>query len=228
MTKSRGIHDMHGCRNTRAYAIWSGMRSRCNNPNSPAYSNYGARGISVAPEWERFSTFIADMGHPADGMTLERVDNDKGYSKLNCVWATRTEQGRNKRNNVLITIGRETLPLSVWAERYGIAYKTAHMRLRKGWSPEDAVKTPLITQRAGIKRNVPLHKASAEMVSVSGELMTLKSASEKAGLAYDTVCQRIKKGWAISDALSAPPHRGKRDKGTERGVKFREFAGEMA
>ena len=94
-------------------------------------------------------------------MTLERVDNDKGYSKGNCVWADRTTQGRNKRNNVLLTIDGETHPLSVWAERSGIAYQTVHMRLRKGWTPEAAIKTPLVTVRKGIPRGTKLHAFGA-------------------------------------------------------------------
>lgn len=159
MTKSRGIHDMHGGKHTPAYGVWCSMRSRCNNPNTRAYADYGARGITVDPSWSRFSNFIADMGHPPSGMTLERKDNSKGYSKENCIWATRTTQGRNKRNNVLLTVDGETHPLSVWAERSGIPYKTLHMRIRKGWLPEDAVKIPLITVRKGIPRGDKIHKA---------------------------------------------------------------------
>lgn len=162
MTKSRGIHDMHGGHGTRAYGVWCSMRSRCNNPNSHAYADYGARGITVAANWSRFSGFIADMGHPAPGMTLERTDNDKGYSKENCIWATRAVQSLNKRSNVLLTIDGETLPLSVWAERVGLKYATVHQRLVKGWTPEDAVKTPLVTARKGIPRGEKIHKSGAE------------------------------------------------------------------
>lgn len=158
MTKSRNIYDRHGAHNTPAYGVWSSMRARCNNPNNPAYDDYGARGITVCDTWSKFSAFLADMGHPPPGMTLERRGNDLGYSKENCVWASRTEQGRNKRNNVLITIDGETHALSVWAERLGLKYGTIHRRLIMGWSPEDAVKTPLITKRKGIPRGVKLHK----------------------------------------------------------------------
>lgn len=222
MTKSRGIHDMHGGKHTRAYGVWCSMRSRCNNPNSPAFANYGGRGISVDPRWNKFSNFIEDMGHPADGMTLERVDNDKGYSKENCIWADRRTQGRNTRRNVLLTINGETKPLCVFAERSGIAYKTVHQRLNKGWTPYDAVTVPLVTERAGIsnRSGSRLYRTEAEMVLFDGEQMTLKQAAERAGLSYGTVYQRVKRGWAVSDALNAPSHRGKRDKGANRGIKF--------
>lgn len=223
MTKSRGIHDMHGGRHTRAYGVWCSMRARCNNPNNPAFGNYGGRGISVCESWGKFSNFIADMGEPEVGMTLEREDNDKGYSKDNCVWADRRTQSLNKRNNVLLTVDGETQPASVFAERTGIPYKTLHMRLRKGWSHENAVKTPIVRDRVGIKRGSVIHQSTAELIVYAGEQMTLKHASERAGLQYGTVCQRIRKGWSIENALAAPAHRGKRDKGAERGVKFREL-----
>lgn len=209
MVQSRGIHDMHGGRHTRAYGVWCSMRSRCNNSNNPAYEDYGGRGIKVCDRWSRFSAFIADVGHPERGMTIERKDNDKGYSKDNCIWADRTTQGRNKRNNVLLTIDGETHPLSVWAERCGIKYKTVHMRIRKGWSPEDAVKTPLVKERSGIARGKRIHKSVMVLVTFAGEQMTLEQAAERAGLKFSTVYNRIHRaGWPVALALSEPAKRG--------------------
>lgn len=220
MTKSRGIYERHGKHDTRAYGVWSSMKARCLNQNEPAYPNYGGRGITVCHAWLKFSNFLADMGEPALGMTLERKDNSKGYSKENCIWTDRTAQGRNKRNNVILTVDGETLPLSVFAERSGISYQTLHMRIRKGWSHEDAVKTALVRDRVGIKRGASIHRSSPALITYAGEQMTIKQASEKAGLQYGTVCQRLKKGWTLENALSAPAHRGKRDKGARHDVKF--------
>ena len=82
------------------YVVWCGMKARCNNPNEPAYKNYGARGIRVCARWiHSFDNFVADMGLPPKGLTLERVNNDGDYLPENCVWADRKTQNRNSRNN---------------------------------------------------------------------------------------------------------------------------------
>lgn len=89
---------IHGLEGTPEYRSWSAMKSRCQRQKDPAYKNYGARGITVCDRWLKFENFIADMGSKPDRkMTLERLENHKGYSADNCVWATYTEQGRNKR-----------------------------------------------------------------------------------------------------------------------------------
>lgn len=73
------------------------MLDRCLNKDHAQYANYGGRGIGVCDEWLHWPTFLSDMGVRPDGLTLERKENDKGYSKTNCVWATNTEQALNRR-----------------------------------------------------------------------------------------------------------------------------------
>lgn len=86
-----------------AYTSWSGMKDRCNNPNMPNYKNYGGRGILYDLSWEKFTNFLHDMGDPpvvfGVRTTLDRIDNDKGYSKENCKWSTYSEQLYNQRKN---------------------------------------------------------------------------------------------------------------------------------
>lgn len=80
------------------YAVWYQIKSRCSNPNTTGYENYGGRGISYCAQWAHFANFAADM-FPAwrEGLTIERVDNDKGYGPDNCIWADRTAQCHNRR-----------------------------------------------------------------------------------------------------------------------------------
>ena len=73
------------------------MKARCDNPKNPAYARYGGRGITIDPSWRVFENFYQDMGEPPFGFSLERLNNAQGYSKTNCVWATASEQNRNKR-----------------------------------------------------------------------------------------------------------------------------------
>lgn len=87
----------HGMTGTPEYRSWYHMLDRCNNPSDFDYPNYGGRGIKVCPEWHSFENFYADMGARPEGLTLERVDNERGYSPDNCVWADRYQQSGNAR-----------------------------------------------------------------------------------------------------------------------------------
>lgn len=129
---------------TSEYGIWSIMKERCQNPHNKTFARYGGRGITVCDRWQSFANFLADMGRrPSPQHSIERIDNAGPYSPDNCKWATRKEQGRNKRNNVLITFNGETLLLIEWAERTGIRIATLRARIYTGWSPERAITAPV-------------------------------------------------------------------------------------
>lgn len=89
-------HTIGGIKSS-AYGRWCAMIHRCTNPSNPQWADYGGRGITVDPRWYKFQNFLADMGEPPPDLTLDRIDNDKGYSKGNCQWATRLQQTYNRR-----------------------------------------------------------------------------------------------------------------------------------
>lgn len=94
------VRRRHGKWKVPEYGVWRAIMQRCENPKSPAFRNYGGRGVGVCPAWRDFAVFYGDMGsRPSPLHSIERVDNDKGYEPSNCVWATQVGQGRNRRTS---------------------------------------------------------------------------------------------------------------------------------
>ena len=133
---------IHGKKGTRIYSIWESMKKRCRLSSNSSYENYGGRGIAYDERWEQFENFYADMGEPpSESHTLDRCDNDLGYSKSNCRWATQTEQCLNKRNNHQIEFNGVVKPLTAWAHELGINPSTLRTRLlRRGWTVAEAFR----------------------------------------------------------------------------------------
>lgn len=128
---------------TTTYSCWEGIVQRCLNPKSHCYARYGGRGITVCDRWRNsFDAFLEDMGEQPPGLQIDRIDNNAGYCKENCRWATRAQQNRNRCNNQLITHSGETLCLTDWANRIGIHPDTLRARLRQGWEIYAAISTP--------------------------------------------------------------------------------------
>lgn len=125
------------------YEAWRSIRGRCLNPNDQAYPSYGGRGITICDDWrDSFPAFLRDVGpRPSAEHSIDRIDNNQGYEPGNVRWSTRTEQGRNKRNNHLLTLNGETRCVSEWAEVIGIQATTLFRRIRKGWTVERALTT---------------------------------------------------------------------------------------
>lgn len=130
----------HGRKKHPLYRRWCAMRERCNNPHNKRYSRYGGRGIKVCKEWDDFEAFIkwsAENGwNPT--LTLDRIDNDKGYSPDNCRYVPRSVQNRNYSRNHNVTYNGETHCLKEWEEITGINRATLLYRLTAG-KPLDEV-----------------------------------------------------------------------------------------
>ena len=135
--------------NTGLYHLYRAMKNRCYNKKNDAYRYYGGRGITVCDRWEEsFADFYEDMGAGYEkGVTsLERKNNDMGYSKVNCKWATRTEQANNTSRNVVLECFGKKQNLKQWADEYGLTWFQLNYRIKSGWSIERALTTPIATK----------------------------------------------------------------------------------
>lgn len=136
--KTRHGHCANG-RPSPTYASWESMWARCTSETHPVFHRYGGRGIVPCERWRSFEAFLADMGERPAGTTLDRIDNNKGYSPGNCRWATAAEQAANKRNNIRITIAGVTRIAAEWARERGLDRFTVFKRIQRGWDPVEAV-----------------------------------------------------------------------------------------
>lgn len=139
---------------SQLYGTWAMMRARCSNPDHKAYPDYGGRGVTVCERWKSFENFIADMGERPAGMTLDRIDNDKGYSPENCRWATRKQQNNNSRKNRLLTHEGRTQTLSAWAGEAGLSRGALLKRLARGWTLAESL-TVAATRNKPQRRKAP-------------------------------------------------------------------------
>ena len=131
---TRYIKGHHTSGRTRAYRIWDGMRQRCDNPNHIHYADYGGRGITYYERWKSFDNFFADMGHPPEDLTLDRINNNEGYSSDNCEWQTMEHQANHRRSTRLITFSGLTLSIKDWSIKTGIPRETLIDRFNRGFT----------------------------------------------------------------------------------------------
>jgi len=158
--KYYGKQKLFGLRHTPFHNTWKNLFPKCLNPNNPDYKDYGGRGIEVCDEWYEFSNFIVDMyelyeyhiehfGSGQKNCQLDRMDNNKGYYRDNCRWATSKVNNNNRRDYprlshlTFITYKGQTKYKKEWADYLGMKYDTLKCRFRKGWSIEKALTTPV-------------------------------------------------------------------------------------
>lgn len=184
------------------YSVWRDMRNRCYNENTDRYDIYGGRGITVCDRWRTsFDAFLEDMGpRPSEEHSIDRIDVNGNYEPANCRWATRKEQGRNRRDNRLLTWSNETKTLSAWSEETGIEPDTITERLRRGWTIEATLTTPPV-------RGTNQYKEHQEdiMLTFNGKRKAVKTWAKETGLNTRVILRRLNvQGWTIEEALTRP------------------------
>lgn len=165
----------HGRSRTKEYQAWADMLKRCLNPSDKRFADYGGRGITVCARWQGkngFSRFFSDMGEAAKHASLERINNDGGYSPSNCRWADGKTQSRNRRNNRNFEYNGRTQCLAAWAEEMGMSHATLSGRLNRGWSFEDAILAP-------VRPRAKLTNQQAKKLQAEREVLSVAELAEK-------------------------------------------------
>lgn len=138
--KQRSIK--HGKTNTKLFRVWCDMRRRCYNPNRSDYPRYGGRGIAVCSEWkddfQAFYDWSMANGY-AEGLEIDRENNNRNYEPSNCRWITHSENCNNRSTNVLLTYNGKTQNMTQWAKELNISYATIKHRHAKGWKDKECL-----------------------------------------------------------------------------------------
>jgi hypothetical protein len=157
--RSREVNTTHGMKYSREYSAWGAMLSRCRNPSTADYENYGAIGIRVCDRWLEFENFYADMGPRPTGTTIDRLDGTGDYCPGNCRWATYTQQAANRRSTTFVTV-----PVSFLEKILGLSTGNLLRRLSNGWDTLEAISTP--TQKQFSR---PQTRGITDSLDTSGE-----------------------------------------------------------
>lgn len=132
----------HGYRTaTTTFQTWKNMIRRCTDPDSRAYKWYGAHGITVCERWMTYANFIEDMGERPVGLSIDRIDNKKGYQSDNCRWTNQKEQMRNSSCARFLTFNGETKTYREWEDSIGLSHGLVHSRVKAGFSVEQCLFT---------------------------------------------------------------------------------------
>ena len=179
------------------YWAWKSMKQRCQNPKCDAYRNYGARGISVCEEWQRFEPFLEwslANGHKK-GLDLDRKDNDGNYCPSNCRWISRRENINNRRNTILISVGDESLPDTVWADRIGVDRALLKMWLNTHGHEYTAARIQDALQNGYTPRDFGYsHRKAIRHVDSGKSFRSVREAAQHFGLAPCTISNAMREG----------------------------------
>lgn len=208
----------HGDSHSRLYREFHGMHVRCySDKSNMARRIYQDRDITVCDEWlhnyPAFKEWAINNGYN-DNLTLDRIDNNRGYSPDNCRWATQLEQASNKRTNIYITIDGVTHTMAEWCRINGISYTAARKRTReRGWDPIAAVTTPTriynkkyLNSSKQITNIQPAYSKGPNgyEISYNGQTLNARQWSDITGLPAHAIIWRLKHNWTIERTLSEP------------------------
>lgn len=186
---------IHGECRTRLYEIWVDMKKRCYNPKSHAYHRYGGRGISVCDTWkdsyESFRNWAISNGY-SDDLTIDRINNEQGYSPDNCRWVDMKVQNNNRCNNRYIEWNGERHTVSEWARILNVDRRVLHGRFKNGWSVDKTLTTPVQKQKKPCK------------ILWNGEYHTISEWSKILNINIHTLDKRFSCGWSVDDAFTRP------------------------
>lgn len=161
----------------RLYGILHNMRSRCYLPTFSRYEYYGKRGIKICDEWlgrkgfKNFYNWAMKNGYQSS-LTIDRIDNEKDYCPDNCRWVSMLIQNNNTSKNHYITHNGETKTASQWAKIYNINRNTLNKRIRRGWSFESAVSTP-------VRRFISYNKSRKNNLVLSSKDVNINQKKEE-------------------------------------------------
>lgn len=185
----------HNCNTHPLYHTWWSMIQRCYNPKNHNYSRYGERGITVCDAWREspisFIEWADSVGGRPVGMTLDRINNDQGYSPENCRWVSMKVQSNNRSSNTLYTIGGVTKTFTQWCEYYGISDDVVWERIHKlHWDIQEAFQTP-----------ISFKNARQKLIEINGKTMSISAWCKAIGASHSTVYKRISDGFSPSKAI---------------------------
>lgn len=144
----------HGMTNSPEYFAWKNLINRCEREKDIRFEKYGKRGIFVCDEWRNdFSAFFRDVGErPSDRHSIDRIDNNDGYHKNNCRWATAHQQTRNRSTNIIVEINGVSMCIHDWFSEYGLGKSSYYRKISKGLSPKEAIESQLAYMSRAARR----------------------------------------------------------------------------
>lgn len=201
----------------RLYHVWKGIKYRCYNPKSEAYGNYGGRGIGVCERWRQgYRPFYEDMAPTyKPGLQIDRIDNDGDYSPDNCRWVTPKENSRNRSNCHFIDTPKGRMTIAEACEIAQVSHSAMRERVRRGWSTEYLLKTPLgvatsiYNQRLSTfsRSSSPSEHTLPHIIQTPDGELNIRDAALRAGVTYACMKYRASSNWS-PERLFDPPRAG--------------------